>query len=77
MHQELSGVGEKLRDHFAPRTRWAIGARGFAFNDLGRGFGLVRQLSVVEPSMLGKVAAPVRAFVRSREGLDAPDVPLG
>ena len=25
MHH-LRGVGENLRDHFAPRTRWAIGA---------------------------------------------------
>jgi choline dehydrogenase len=27
--------------------------------------------------MLGSVAAPIRAFVRSREGLEAPDVLLG
>src|SRR3546814_9223114 len=27
--------------------------------------------------MLNRVAAPIRAFVRSREGLDAPDVLLG
>ena len=27
--------------------------------------------------MLGAVGAPIRAFVRSREGLDAPDVMLG
>ena len=23
----LPGVGENLRDHYAPRTRWAIGAK--------------------------------------------------
>ncbi|MFC7688796.1 GMC family oxidoreductase [Paeniroseomonas aquatica] len=39
----LPGVGENLRDHYAPRTRWAVGSRGVTFNDRGRGVGLVRQ----------------------------------
>ncbi len=39
----LPGVGENLRDHYAPRTRWAIGAKGITYNDRGRGLGLVRQ----------------------------------
>ena len=39
----LPGVGENLRDHYAPRTRWAIGAKGITFNDRGRGLGLVGQ----------------------------------
>lgn len=29
----LPGVGENLRDHYAPRTRWAVGARGITLND--------------------------------------------
>jgi choline dehydrogenase len=76
----LPGVGENLRDHFAPRTRWAIGAKGATFNDRGRGLGLVNQaLRYVfsQPSMLAMVAAPLRAFVRSRDGLEAPDLLLG
>jgi choline dehydrogenase len=76
----LPGVGENLRDHFAPRTRWAIGAKGITFNDRGRGLGLVWQAlryAFFNQGMLGMVAAPIRAFVRSREGLDAPDVLLG
>ena len=76
----LPGVGENLRDHFAPRTRWAIGARGMTFNDRGRGLGLVNQALrylMSQPSMLAMVAAPMRAFVRSREGLAAPDLLLG
>jgi choline dehydrogenase len=76
----LPGVGENLRDHYAPRTRWAIGARGITFNDRGRGLGLVGQAlryAFFNQGMLGMVAAPIRAFVRSREGLDAPDVLLG
>ena len=76
----LPGVGENLRDHFAPRTRWAVGARGTTFNDRGRGLGLVNQAFryvIGQPSMLAMVAAPMRAFVRSREGLEAPDLLLG
>ncbi|MGE3915557.1 MAG: GMC family oxidoreductase [Hyphomicrobiaceae bacterium] len=76
----LPGVGENLRDHFAPRTRWAIGRRGMTYNDRGRGLGLVNQAFrwlVGQPSMLAMVAAPMRAFVRSREGLEAPDLLLG
>ena len=76
----LPGVGENLRDHYAPRTRWAIGAKGITFNDRGRGLGLVWQAlryAMFGQGMLGMVAAPIRAFVRSREGLEAPDVLLG
>ena len=76
----LPGVGENLRDHYAPRTRWAIGKKGITFNDRGRGLGLVQQAlryALFGQGLLGMVAAPMRAFVRSREGLDAPDVLLG
>ncbi len=76
----LPGVGENLRDHYAPRTRWAIGAKGVTFNDRGRGLGLVNQAmryALGQTSMLSMVAAPLRAFVFSREGLEAPDLLLG
>ena len=76
----LPGVGENLRDHYAPRTRWAIGTKGITFNDRARGLGLVGQAlryALFNQGLLGMVAAPIRAFVRSREGLDAPDVLLG
>jgi choline dehydrogenase len=80
VRHELPGVGENLRDHFAPRTRWSIGAKGITFNDRGRGLGLAWQAlryALLGEGMLGMVAAPIRAFVRSREGLEAPDVLLG
>jgi choline dehydrogenase len=76
----LPGVGENLRDHYAPRTRWTIGAKGITYNDTARGLGLVRQAlryAISGRGLLGAVAAPMRAFVRSREGLEAPDVLLG
>jgi len=78
--QALPGVGENLRDHYAPRTRWAIGTRGITYNDRGRGLGLVHQAlryALTGTGMLGSVAAPLRAFVRSRDGLEAPDLLLG
>ena len=76
----LSGVGENLRDHFAPRTRWLIGTKGITFNDRGRGLPLaleVLRYLMTGKGMLGTVAAPLRAFVRSRDGLEAPDLLLG
>ena len=78
--QALPGVGENLRDHFAPRTRWEIGKRGITYNDRGRGLGLVNQAlryMLGQSSMLASVAAPMRAFVFSRDGLEAPDLLLG
>jgi choline dehydrogenase len=76
----LPGVGENLRDHYAPRTRWAMGAKGITYNDRARGLGMVGQAlryALLQQGMLGMVAAPIRAFVRSREGLEAPDLLLG
>jgi choline dehydrogenase len=80
VRQALPGVGENLRDHYAPRTKWAIGRKGVTYNDRGRGLGLVKQAlqyALTGKGMLGMVAAPIRAFVRSREGLAAPDLLLG
>lgn len=76
----LPGVGENLRDHYAPRTRWLIGRRGATFNDMGRGLPLVGQAlrwALTGKGMLGMVAAPMRAFVKSRPDLEAPDLLLG
>ncbi len=80
VQHNLPGVGENLRDHYAPRTRWLIGAKGYSLNDRTRGGGLAWQaLRYVlgQPSMMAAVAAPMRAFVRSRDGLEAPDCLLG
>jgi choline dehydrogenase len=76
----LPGVGENLRDHYVPRTRWLIGKKGIAFNDRGRGFGLAHQAmryALFRQGMLAMAGAPIRAFVCSREGLEAPDLMLG
>ena len=80
LRQALPGVGENLRDHYAPRTRWAVGAKGYTYNDQARGLGWIRQglkFAFLNQGLLASVGAPMRAFVRSREGLAAPDLLLG
>jgi choline dehydrogenase len=76
----LPGTGENLRDHYVPRTRWLVGKKGITFNDRGRGLGLARQVlhyALFRRGMLAMTGAPIRAFVCSREGLEAPDLMLG
>jgi choline dehydrogenase len=80
VRQALPGVGENLRDHYAPRTRWAVGARGYTYNDTARGPRMVLQalrFAFLRQGLLASVGAPMRAFVRSRAGLAAPDLLLG
>jgi len=77
---ELPGVGENLRDHYVPRTRWLVGKKGITFNDRGRGLWLAHQAlryALFRQGMLAMAGAPIRAFVCSREGLEAPDLMLG
>ncbi len=73
----LKGVGENLRDHYAPRMKWAVpGSLGLTYNDKARGLGLVWQAlryAITGKGLLGLPASPVRAYVRTRPGLDAPD----
>ena len=80
VRHELPGVGENLRDHYAPRTRWLVGKRGITYNDRARGLGMVYQAAryaLFRKGFLASVGAPMRAFVCSREGLEAPDLLLG
>ncbi len=76
VRQSLPGVGENLRDHYAPRMLWSVGARGITYNDKGRGLGMVWQAlryALTGNGLLGLPAAPIRAYVRTREGLSSPD----
>jgi choline dehydrogenase len=76
----LKGVGENLRDHFSPRMRWAVPERlGLTYNDKGRGLGLVWQAlkyALTNKGLLGLPASPIRAYIRTRAGLDAPDASI-
>ena len=80
VQHDLPGVGENLRDHYAPRTRWKIAAPGVTYNDKLKGLGMVWQALryvFTKKGMMGIPAAPIRAFVKSREGLEDPDILLG
>ena len=76
----LKGVGENLRDHYSPRMKWTVPASlGMTYNDKARGLGLVWQAlkyALSHKGLLGLPAAPIRAYIRTRGGLDAPDAAI-
>ena len=76
----LKGVGENLRDHYSPRMKWTVpSSLGMTYNDKGRGVGLVWQAlkyALTNKGLLGLPAAPIRAYIRTRAGLDAPDAAI-
>ncbi len=77
---ELNGVGENLRDHYSPRMKWTIPeALNLTYNSRTRGLGMVWQAikyAVTGAGLLGIPASPIRAYVRTRPGLDAPDAAI-
>ncbi len=80
VRHELKGVGENLRDHYSPRMRWRVPASlGMTYNDKGRGLGLVWQAlkyALTNEGLLGLPAAPIRAYIRTREGLESPNAAI-
>jgi choline dehydrogenase len=76
----LKGVGENLRDHYSPRMKWTVpAALGLTYNDKARGLGMVKQAlryALTHKGLLGLPASPIRAYVRTRPGLDAPDAAI-
>src|SRR4249919_3843247 len=80
VRHELKGVGENLRDHYSPRMKWTVPASlGMTYNDKMRGLGKVHQALkyvLTHKGLLGLPAAPIRAYIRTRRGLDAPDAAI-
>jgi choline dehydrogenase len=79
MTHDLPGVGENLRDHWSPRMKWRVGRHGVTFNERARGLrGLGQGLLYItrRKGFLSHPASPIRAFIKSREGLDSPDAML-
>jgi choline dehydrogenase len=80
VRHELRGVGENLRDHYAPRMKWTVpAALGMTYNVKARGIGMVKQAleyALTRKGLLGLPASPIRAYVRTRPGLDAPDAAI-
>jgi choline dehydrogenase len=76
VRHHLAGVGENLRDHWAPRMKWRVGRHGVTFNERARGLrGLGQGLLYIgaRRGFLSHPASPMRAFFKTREGLDSPD----
>ena len=72
----LPGVGENLRDHYAPRMKWLVKPLGITFNERARGLrGLGQGLNYIigQKGFLSMPASNLRAFFKSREGLASPD----
>ncbi len=72
----LPGVGENLRDHWAPRMKWRVGRHGVTFNERARGLagiGQGLQYIMKRTGFLALPASPMRAFFKTREGLASPD----
>ena len=76
---ELPGVGENLRDHYSPRMRFSVTEKGATFNDNGRGWRLWREAvkyAVTRQGFFAMTAAPIRMYIKTREGLESPDAAI-
>ena len=72
----LHGVGENLRDHYAPRMKWSVSRRNLTYNDKARGLALAGQVfryALTGTGFLSLPASPMRAYVRTRDGLAGAD----
>ena len=73
---ELKGVGENYGDHFAPRMNWRV-KLPITLNERTRGLNLVKEVVRYYTSGRGALALTagvVYGFVRTRPGLDSPDM---
>ncbi|NQW00639.1 MAG: choline dehydrogenase [Rhodospirillales bacterium] len=72
----LSGVGENYQDHYVSRLQWKIN-RKVTLNEKTRGLGLVQEalkFALFRKGALTMSAGILGGFVKSREGLEVPDV---
>ena len=60
--------------------KWTVPhSLGMTYNDKARGLGMVWQAlryALTHKGLLGLPASPIRAYVRTRPGLDAPDAAI-
>ena len=74
---ELKGVGENYGDHFAPRMNWRCKADVSTLNQETRGLALVKEVLkyyTTGKGALSLTAGVVYGFVRTRPGLETPDM---
>src|SRR5215471_17028616 len=75
---ELKGVGENYGDHFAPRLTFRINQK-VSLNEQTRGLSLLKAIAQYYTSHTGVLtynAGMVAGFVRTRPGLETPDMQL-
>ena len=75
--QELRGVGENFRDHYAVRCVVRARPGTVTLNELARGprlAGQVLRWASGRPSILAQAPSQVHVFWKSWDGLDAPDL---
>jgi choline dehydrogenase len=73
---ELKGVGENYGDHFAPRMNWRV-KLPITLNEQTRGLSLMREIVkyyATGRGALALTAGVVYGFVRTRPGLETPDM---
>jgi choline dehydrogenase len=73
---ELKGVGENYGDHFAPRMNWRV-KLPITLNERTRGVNLVKEVLkyyTTGRGALSLTAGVVYGFVRTRPGLESPDM---
>lgn len=73
---ELKGVGENYGDHFAPRMNWRV-KLPVTLNEKTRGVNLVKEVIkyyTTGRGVLSLTAGVVYGFVRTRPGLESPDM---
>jgi choline dehydrogenase len=73
---ELKGVGENYGDHFAPRMNWRV-KLPITLNERTRGLSLVKEVIkyyATGRGALSLTAGVVYGFVRTRPGLESPDM---
>jgi choline dehydrogenase len=76
VRHELKGVGENYGDHFAPRMNWRVKNK-FTLNEQSRGLSLVKEVVkyyTTRRGILTWTAGVVYGFVRTRPGLEGPDM---
>ncbi len=73
---ELKGVGENYQDHYVSRLQWRIN-QNITLNEKTRGLGLVQEaikFGLFRKGALTMSAGILAGFVKSREGLEVPDI---
>ncbi|MDC0399670.1 GMC family oxidoreductase N-terminal domain-containing protein [Alphaproteobacteria bacterium] len=77
--QELSGVGENLRDHYSPRLKYEISQKNATFSERGNGLRLILEAMkyvFFRSGFISLTTVPMRMYFRTREGLETPDATI-